>query len=495
MKLTCCAYADDMILFAKTAVDAQLMLDAVVHMLGSHGMLLSPQKCRSLLLRMVPSKKKLFVDNIHQFNINSILIPCVGVGEMFTYLGEEVNDEGVSRGKLSLQLFEHLQKVIRAPLKPQQKMKMMSKYLIPKYISRAQKQSISGKVLEEMDRKIRVFVKKVLHMPPGSSTAIFYTPLKAGGLGIFSFRQNIPRIMLQRIEKVRRMDEVLEEVLHDNVLWIGNLRRLLRPHEVTKNLLTECNSNTLEGSWYAGGGGLYTMKVHKMCTDVFRNVPRYWSGKDYIRAIHLRFNLLPVKSMPSVAFNQRQCRGCHHYNESLSHVISKCEKVIDKVTERHNFVQKRLVDAAKKSKWSVFQNMYIRGTTSTYFPDLIMVKDDQVIVSDISVDWESNGGLATWYARKQQKYSTPDFIEAMKRKLMLEHHNIRVLPFVVGARGGWIGLNDFLTTAIQMTSNNIKDVITTVMRGSIYIYESFMRRIWATTGPEHQISRNADQQF
>lgn len=481
--ITCCAYADDMLLFSKNACDGQLMLNDTTEQLGSRGMLLSAPKCRSLLLRTVPSKKKLFVDQQHQFNINNSPIPCVKVQEMFKYLGEDIYSEGVSSGQLPLQLLHHLQKVLRAPLRPQQKMKILSKYLIPRYISTSQRPNIHAKVLEELDRKTRAFCKKVLHLPKTSTNSIFHTPIKNGGLGIFSFRQNIPRIMLDRINRIRELDEILCDVLNEDTPWIVKLVRLRRPHEATKNLLVQHNTDSLEASF--SGGGMATMMNNTACTDIFRNVPTFWSGKDYIRAAQLRFNLLPVKCMPSVPLNERRCRGCGQASESLSHVISKCPRSLDKIVERHDYVQKRLVRAAKKSKWTVFERMKIRGERN-YFPDLVFIKDDVVIVSDVSVDWEANQGMIYWYNEKQQKYASPDFIEALKRKMMIEHHTIRVLPFIIGVRGGWTSLNDFLTAAISMTQSDIKDVITTAIRGSIYCYESFMKRVWTTTGPQHQ---------
>lgn len=483
MNITSCAYADDMLLFAKTALDSQLMLDATSQQLRKRGMMLSALKCRSLLMRTVPSKKKLFIDTLHKFTINDIEIPSVGVNEMFSYLGENVSNEGIHIGKLGEDMFASLKIISSSPLKPQQKLKMLTKYLIPRFISRAQKQSISGKILEELDRKVRCFIKKVLHLPQQCTTAIFNTPVRLGGLGIFSFRQNIPRIMINRLTRMRELDETLQKILIDNEGWISKLRRMIRPHEVSNTVTSEWNEQELEGSF--SGGGLYTMRANKMCTDIFVNVPVFWSGADFIRAIHLRFNLLPVKSMPSVSWNERLCRGCGSNAESLSHILQSCPKVHDKRIERHNFVQKRLEHAAKKDNWTVFPNFHVRGNNSNYFPDLILVKGTKVIVTDISVDWESNNGLLTWYHRKQQKYSDPDFIQGLRTKLMVQHHEIRVLPFIVGARGGWIGLNQFLTTAISMTSRCIKDTITTAMRGSIYAYEVFMRRIWVTTGLHH----------
>lgn len=54
--------------------------------------------------------------------------------------------------------------------------------------------------------------------------------------------------------------------------------------------------------------GISHVKHSKMCYKFIYDPPRFWIGQDYIRALLLRFNLLPSERMPSVPPDQRRYR-------------------------------------------------------------------------------------------------------------------------------------------------------------------------------------------
>lgn len=80
----------------------------------------------------------------------------------------------------------------------------------------------------------------------------------------------------------------------------------------------------------------------------WREMDVYNSGY-YVLVIQLRLNLIPVKSMPSIDWNDQwcRCRGCGY--QRISNVIQRCSVVLDYIIERHNLIQKRIEKAAKKA--------------------------------------------------------------------------------------------------------------------------------------------------
>lgn len=483
-KVQCLAYADDLILLAQTPRDLQSMLNTTIEFLAKRGMSLNAKKCRSLCFLRVPAKKKIYVESNHQFTVNHEKIPTISVNNLFDYLGEKVGAEGIQ--KLPLECLNFLQKIAKAPLKPAQKLQAITKFILPIFISKCQKPSITGKTLSEIDRKVRICIKKILHLPASCGNAIFYTPARLGGLGVFNFRSNIPRILIGRFDKITAEDNIISSIIPSSTQWVNNLRGLIRPFERSKESLAKFYAEKLSSSFSGGDVKTFGQKFCNITTP-----PKFWSGRDFINNIQLRLNLLPVKSMPSVPVIDRQCRGCNRYAESLSHIIQKCPIGSKLILERHDFVQKRFTEAARKKGWTIHNRLGVSTVNGQLFPDVVLIKDKCVIVSDISVDWEANNNLDYWYREKQSKYSTPEFITALKRKLNISDPTIRTLPLIMGSRGGYHPKNDFLIDSLHLGVKLKRDLVITAMKGSLNIYHDFMRRVYTmrqrvTTGSTNQ---------
>lgn len=68
----------------------------------------------------------------------------------------------------------------------------------------------------------------------------------------------------------------------------------------SKEKISESNTNKLAESFSGNGINQVSNLVSNniACSFYIDNAPIYWSGEDYIRAIHLRTNLLQCKSIP-----------------------------------------------------------------------------------------------------------------------------------------------------------------------------------------------------
>lgn len=261
-KLTSFGYADDIVMTAKTPRDAQDMLDYTTHFPEDEWYESLTNKCRSLVFLAVPSKKKTYVGRAQCFSVDDSPIPSVVVNDMFSYLGEKVLTTGINeQHAIPLPLLEILQKLMRGALKPQQKMVILKQQVIPMFISRCQKPTITAKISAEVDKKIRAGVTKILHLPIHCNNTIFYAPGKRSGLGIFSFRENIPRIILKILAAVRSEDTIMAAILPDETKWIVAQRRILRLHEADKATLEEHNMMKLESSFSGGGININTKRV------------------------------------------------------------------------------------------------------------------------------------------------------------------------------------------------------------------------------------------
>ena len=72
-------------------------------------------------------------------------------------------------------------------LKPGQKLELLQKYVLPRYIYNLLISPPSEGVLKILDSEIRQEVKGILHLTPSTSVGFFYTPKNNGGLGLSRF--------------------------------------------------------------------------------------------------------------------------------------------------------------------------------------------------------------------------------------------------------------------------------------------------------------------
>lgn len=472
-KLSALAYADDICLCSEDRGDAGRLLSATVKFVEKRGLEINVGKCNSLTLQRVPSKKKIFVDTEPYFKIGDEFIKPINIFDEFRYLGQVFSTSGLSRCSTPV-LYEQLSAIRRAPLKPQQKMSILRYYLIPRYIASLQKPNASLRLLKEVDKKIRAFTRMTLHLPSHCSNSVFYAPLKLGGLGIFSFQSMIPVITRGRMRKLSEATPLLHATINLAQPIMERINRQIDPNIEDTNAMKRKLGEDLEGSY--NGKGLNQAKYNKACRQFITHPPIYWNGEQYIKAIQLRYNVLPTAGIPSNPPEARMCRvGCRKV-ESLSHVLQNCPLTHWSRIKRHDYVLRRLTDAAKKHRWKVRIEPHIWSAGGMLKPDAILEKDNRVIITDVGVNWEGDISLSVQYEHKRLKYSGPHFIQRVQQ--LYPGKAINILPLVVGARGTWCSENRHLVDNLQLTPREVEDIINTALRGGWSTHSYFMRCVW-----------------
>ena len=88
------------------------------------------------------------------------------------------------RGHERESIFEVIQRLKGIPLKPMQKLELLTTYLIPRILYGLIVSSPSQMMLRQIDVVIREEVKKMLHVTEKTSTPFMYVPRSLGGLGL-----------------------------------------------------------------------------------------------------------------------------------------------------------------------------------------------------------------------------------------------------------------------------------------------------------------------
>lgn len=103
-----------------------------------------------------------------------------------------------------------LDKLSKAPLKPQQRLHVLRVALIPQLYHKLILGYVMIGSLNMTDRMIRSELRGWLHLPKDAPTAFFHTAIAQGGLGIPSVRCQAPHLRKIRLTNIRlpNLDQV-----------------------------------------------------------------------------------------------------------------------------------------------------------------------------------------------------------------------------------------------------------------------------------------------
>ena len=475
------AYADDLILMARNKGDATRLLNITTEFLTMIGMQLNPAKSYSLGCVVVPKKKKLVVDTVNAFSINGHPIKSIGPTDQVKYLGHHYNFQGICRPDLST-LRVHLDRLCAAPLKPQQKLNILKTYLLPRYFYGFQNPSITGKLLGGAARMTRMAARRMLHLPRTSASAYLHASIRDGGLGIPDFSTAIPSVLLKRLDNLEDkaglnndldLVTLFEEGGMDSLRM--KLSRILGTIPHTSNGPRKYYSMKLQNS--ISGNGLHQGASNPASSQWIGNPPRFWGGQDFIRSIQLRGNLLPTIGIVSNPPEARGCRAGCRRQETLCHVLQRCPVTHLERCRRHDFIVKDVQRWGEANGWDTLVEPHFRSPEGLRKPDLLLLKDDKIIITDIQVVWEGPRVMAAAYTTKERYYSTPNFIEAVQRRF--PGRTITVLPFIIGARGTWYRQSSLLLNNLGLPQRAANDLVIRTLTGGMIIHQSFNRGVWA----------------
>lgn len=187
------AYADDMVVLAENARKCRSLLKTVTEFLGERKLQLNISKCSFLTLGVVPSKKKVYLNGTPIHYIEGKPIKPLTIDGDFKYLGSYFSSREITKCNIH-NLNEQLGRIMRAPLKPYQKIIIIKEHLVLRYVHAMQSPAMNLGILKQCDLKLKRAVKKVLHLPTHIFDEGLFTPVKMRGIGLFHFEKKIPKI-------------------------------------------------------------------------------------------------------------------------------------------------------------------------------------------------------------------------------------------------------------------------------------------------------------
>lgn len=469
-RINALAYADDIVLFASSAIGLQRLLRTAEDEARIYGLEFNSSKCLAMSIQVAGKEKKYKISTASSFKVNGEFIKQLGPTEGFRYLGIKISPMGTEKpgGKLE----NELANVTKAPLKPQQRLKILRCFLIPRFYHRLVLSGSRLKVLKALDRQVRIAVRKWLRLPKDTPLGYFHASCKEGGLGIPAFRTSIPGMIHARLSSMARSScAAARDAFHHPsttavLRWAESAltfegRTLFCPEDRAKywaSLLHQSN----DGRELRDAG-----KVSASSTWVDVNsagIP----GRDYVQYHHVRINALPTRVRTSRGIRDRGvpvlCRAGCATTETAAHVIQGCHRTHGGRILRHDAICRIAASGLRQNGWTVRENPHYFLHSGLQKPDLVAAKDGTVQVIDAQVVSASTS-LDDAHRRKVMKYDTPFLKHRVSQEFGVMVEDVHVTSITISWRGIWSSLS-----ADQLSSIGLKGLLpsitTRVLQGS-----------------------------
>lgn len=157
------AFADDMLLFATTPMGLQKLLDISVAFLSKCGLQVNASKCLTVSLRNVPHEKETVIDAETVFLCQGRMLPALRRTSEWSYLGVPFTPEERVKLDISGKLRNMLEKLTKAPLKPQQRLFALRTNVNPGLYHQLELGCTNISILRKCDKIVRHAVRQWLY--------------------------------------------------------------------------------------------------------------------------------------------------------------------------------------------------------------------------------------------------------------------------------------------------------------------------------------------
>ena len=463
-------------ILACTKVRVRLLINVTTTFFAALGMSINAAKCFSLRTDVTVKTRAPVTINSPTYHINNQPIAATNYDSTFKYLGVTFNPCGEMNTNIH-NFQQLLDRLLQSPLKPYQKLHLLTTYLLPRLNHRLVLGRITKGLLTLFDRLVRASLKKLLHLPNDTPDGFFYSSVKDGGLGVPIFEQTIPRLTLRRIDKLQQSsDPVVAQLLTTSTmqkLWqqsvailqyqriedavrhnICDAQRLRLVSTIDDKPLAECRKNPGGQLWLTGK------------TNII-------SGRTFIHLVKLRIGRLEkTENCNRGRDMDKKCRHCHRVNESLVHILQCCHVTHFPRMARHDAIARIIYDKCMSSGF--FSGKKLK-------PDLVIIKPDATLVIDVSVvtagmrfrHMAVEVSLSATWEYKAKYYRDDELIEQLRQQFRCPE--VWFNAVILSARGLWCRRNDETLEKCEIPKNVANTIVIRSMEHSVKIWQTLMR--------------------
>lgn len=388
-RLSVLAFADDLVLFASSERGLQELLGTVSAFLANCGLTINVGKSQTISWKTIPRQKKSVVDTSCKFKIGSSAIPTVSRSDRWSYLGVQVTADGITHPNLKVELETYLQRLTKAPLKPQQRLWALRTIIIPKLMYSLVLSKTTLSLLKRLDAVLRASVRKWLGLPKDAPNAYIHASIPDGGLGIHSMRWRAPLERLKCLEKIKNsdylQDQTTQQFIENNITQTSlrlkdNTNTVINTNRLLSRFWGRVLHSSVDGAGLKGSGEV--IGQHRWISEN----TKFLSGRDFINSLKLRINALPTRSRTSRGRQRdRSCRAGCHAVETSNHILQICHRTHGMRIKRHDAVVNYLKRNLIKQGYTVESEPHFNTSQGLRKPDLVASVGHTSIVIDAQV--------------------------------------------------------------------------------------------------------------
>ena len=444
-------------------------------------------KSSSLSISIDGKAKRWVVDHTPFLATNDGIIPSLSATGEYGYLGIMLGAGGAKvRSSLRKELLQGLNNISRAPLKPHQRMVILRKFLVPRFLHELVLAPVGDGWLRWLDTTLRANVRRWLKLPNDTPVAFFHAGVADGGLAVPSLRYSIPVMRRKRLEAICSATDPLSTALVVSPFFKKELNGL---SSKTLDGRLVSDKQSLAKAW---ADCLYTkvdgrgLSEARSCAEASRwvsNPPRSQSGANYIGAIKARGGLLSSKvrsARGSGSGVDVRCDCCLR-PETTRHVIQVCPRTSGPRIQRHDRVVRFVSAAAERAGYKVMVEPRIVGRTlGVRKPDLVLWNESKAFVADVTITSDQVGG-ARAHRDKVAYYDQPEIGEWVQNITGLI--DVSFSAVAANWRGVLSALSaDFLKSVLKLSSWEISLLSLRICEESYHIHKHFRMGTYRVAG-------------
>ena len=421
-KVNTLAFANDTVLLTKTIGEMKILIQKTEDFFSRRGLKVNPAKCQSLWRESCRKRIKYHVEPHLKWNGEDI--PAISNDSLVKYLG--INYD--LKGPLStINVEEELSNIKNSPLKPHQKIEAIKSYWWPKIFFRLRLSQVGITKLRGVDRRVRVYFRKILHHPEWAVSDWIHHR-RGGGVPEFT-----TRVVTSRYRAALKMITSSDPVAST----IG--KEMLRLSKIEIKRL-HLDPNDMDG-WEKTLEKQSEARISKMVDGKGINLrlkskrPYLWNGalkgKQLINSAKILNNSLPNKFnlKRSKKNTDLMCRRCKSEMESTIHILNGCAVNSTKYSHRHNSLAKKIGRELTKKDYKVWLERSWNAEGETLRPDISAAKGGTLYTIDVTIPYLSSDNILQERAKeKRDKYKKiklrhlpAEFVNENKIK-KVEHH-------------------------------------------------------------------------
>lgn len=478
-RVTCTAFADDVMIVGETITGTQLNIDTLVCELEKFGLVMNPSKCQSLSIKQDSHSKVTVQATAGIFKVNNELIKAITPSTKWKYLG--INLIG---GKIDMHLPNirpKLERVENALLKPQQKLEIITKVIVPGLLHQAVLGNSSKTELEEVDILVRKSIRKIMHLPHDVPNCYIHAPVKCGGMGVPELVIRIPILRFKRMKRFTESDALVATQFSRTNAYRHTKKEVddfLRTHELTlgdPKVISTYYLACLDNHFATKG---LTEAYHSSYTRAWCNVQSNdISGGDFIK-----YHLISSCSLPTLARRAWGRPGsdvlCRHgcgSTESIHHVLQECTLTHGGRVLRHDRVLDMIFNKIVREfedKCSVEKEPRLGDNTGFCKPDLLLHGGDTAVVIDLHIVGKDNMSKARdeKIAKYRDRRGLTTLIKNRYKVKTVSYYAITISYCGIIER-----VSRDLLRKLNFTNKEVFRITTSVLRGSWLSWFCFKR--------------------